>query len=40
MSYLEFSLSKKGGDIFQLSYNTIPLLVLFFRGNFYGEKVI
>ena len=38
MSYLEVSLSKKGGLI---SFSChIPLLVLFFRGNCYGEMVI
>ena len=38
MSYLEFSLSNKGG---LMSFSChIPLLVVFFRGKFYGEMVI
>ena len=37
MTYFEFSLSKKGVYIFQLSYSSIRII---FGGNFYGEMVI
>ena len=40
MSYLEFSLSNKGGGLTSLSCHISLLVYFFFGGNFYGEIFI